>query len=363
MQVRSGRVSLTNGSNTVFGVYDLLLVGVSGSFVAGESLGFSPTGAAGVVTSWDPGAGRLSCRITSTAQPAAEDAVSQTPTLGEGTVSDVAFAPALSTSGIAPGAVFTRRRSGVTYEVQSVEGAGRLTLAGPYAGATEAEAEYSITTSFTPNAGIPYVEDGDVDVGAITRRAALRLDALLQDVLGIGLGGTFSGNARKSVRVRADENGLELFSAADRNAPSEQFTGNLAVGLQLAVIGLITPYGGIYAEPVRVVGAPTQPAFENGWTNHDDAAALRYAAGFWKQADGMTHLRGCVTKANLPDGETIFTLPAGYRPARLMVFAASEGAGNLILVGVAADGAVRKISGPTTAGAVLLDGISLRAET
>lgn len=359
MQVRDGTAVVTNGSAIVYGVYRLTLTGVTGTFTAGQTLTFTGSGAVGNTVSYADGV--LSCWITSAAQPAAADVVAQSPTSAGGTVSGVAFAPAWTTGGIAPGAIFTRQRSGVTYDVDSAQLPGKLTLAAPYAGATELGASFSITTSFTPGAGIAYVDDGDVDFAAISRRAALRIDQLLTAVLGVGLDGSLSGNALRSVRVRADENALELFEALDRLAGGT-VSGALSLASTLGVAGLLTAAGGIAAEAVRLVGAPSQPAFESGWGNHGDTVTLRYPAGFWKQADGTVHLRGCVTKAALPDAETIFTLPAGYRPARLLVFSASDAIASLVSLAVAASGAISKVAGPTASAFLLLDGISFRAE-
>jgi hypothetical protein len=63
-------------------------------------------------------------------------------------------------------------------------------------------------------------------------------------------------------------------------------------------------------EDWRVVGASGQPAFENGWTNYLNAYAV---AAFRKMPDGTVRLRGTVKSGSI--ATTIFTLPAGYRPA------------------------------------------------
>lgn len=361
MQVKDGTVVVTNGSPTVYAVNRLTLTGVTGGFSVGETLAFAPSGAAGKVTSYDASGRILSCTVTSAAQPAAGDTVTQSPTAASAAVSGFAFQPNWHLAGIAPGALFTRSRSGVVYEVGSVA-ASKVTLASNYAGFTESEVAFSISTSFTPNASIPYVEDGDVDFPAITKRAALRIDALLTAVLGVGLTGSFSGNALKSVRVRQDENGLELFEAADARATAAYFSHNLTVSQQLTAFGLLTAFGGIYSETVRLVGGVGQPAFENGWANHGDSVSVRYPAGFWKQADGLVHVRGCIWKSALPVGETIFTLPAGYRPTRLLGVQTSDAAGAPVGFEIGADGAVKKVAGSTSATFLLLDGISFRGE-
>jgi len=98
------------------------------------------------------------------------------------------------------------------------------------------------------------------------------------------------------------------------------------------------------AEPVRLVGATGEPDFQSGYA---PAGGTNLAPGFWKLA-GMVWLQGTAT------GEpgTVFTLPAGYRPA---------GTANFGAVKVEADGDV--VVTTTGGGPVPLpfDGIAFRA--
>jgi len=359
MQVRDGTVVVTNGSPIVYGIYRLTLTGVTGAAVADEALIFTGSGAVGKTASYADGV--LSCWITSSAQPAALDVVAQSPTAFGGTVSGIAFAPAWGTSGIPTGSIFVRSRSGVTYDVASVDAPGKLTLSGNYVGATERAVPFSITTSFTPGAGIAYVDNGDLDFAVISKRGALRIDQLVTAVLGVGLDGSMNEGALQSVRVRADENALELFTALDV-ATGGTISGPVTISNTLVVSGAITATGGVLTEAVRVVGLPNQPVFENSWDNHGDSVTLRYGAGFWKQADGTVHLRGAITKTDLPNNETIFILPAGYRPSRLLTFTTTDDVGSIFSVSVASTGAVSKTGGSIVLALLLLDGIAFRAE-
>jgi hypothetical protein len=92
------------------------------------------------------------------------------------------------------------------------------------------------------------------------------------------------------------------------------------------------------AEPVRLVGAAGEPPFGAGYA---PAGGADLAPGFWKLA-GMVWLQGSAAGP----GGTIFTLPAGYRPA---------GTAHFGTVTVAADGGV------TALGDAALDGIAFRA--
>lgn len=57
------------------------------------------------------------------------------------------------------------------------------------------------------------------------------------------------------------------------------------------------------------VDASGEPAFENSWANYGSGYQ---SARFIKDASGVVHLSGVVASGTVP--ETIFTLPAGYRP-------------------------------------------------
>ena len=60
------------------------------------------------------------------------------------------------------------------------------------------------------------------------------------------------------------------------------------------------------------MGAPGEPAFENGWANFPAFAPL----SFYKDRLGYVHVQGDV-RHDMTNGcgTVIFTLPAGYRPA------------------------------------------------
>lgn len=61
------------------------------------------------------------------------------------------------------------------------------------------------------------------------------------------------------------------------------------------------------------VGAVGEPAFQNAWVNFLQGEA---PVTFYKDPDGIVHLRGLAMSGTLANGTTgtIFTLPAGYRP-------------------------------------------------
>lgn len=63
-------------------------------------------------------------------------------------------------------------------------------------------------------------------------------------------------------------------------------------------------------EDWHIVGTPGEPAFQNGWINHDSSYYPTVA--FRKDPYGMVHLRG-MPRSGTVDSD-IFTLPVGYRP-------------------------------------------------
>jgi hypothetical protein len=134
------------------------------------------------------------------------------------------------------------------------------------------------------------------------------------------------------------------------------------------------------SENWHLIGAAGEPAFQHGWQNRGGADS---PAGFYKDHDGIVHLRGEVV-----DGSTnnsIFQLPAGYRPAsgKGIVVAAACQCQTTVVVGAnsgtvmlpsaavtiegsgigALDGAVSVSTTVPIGNSLWLDGISFRAES
>lgn len=100
----------------------------------------------------------------------------------------------------------------------------------------------------------------------------------------------------------------------------------------------------------------TAPTFANSWVNFGGAT---HNAGYRVDDRGFVYLRG-----NVKDGSaiatTMFTLPAGYRPAATLYYAVDAN-GAYGAVSVSAAGLVAGVAGSTTR--VSLDGISFLATT
>jgi len=117
-------------------------------------------------------------------------------------------------------------------------------------------------------------------------------------------------------------------------------TGAVTIPGTQTVTGVLTATGGIAVEAVIA------PTLTNSWVNNGAAST---AAGYWKDAFGMVHLRGQINSGSA--GAAAFTLPAGYRPAKDHLF---DGLGPL--VAVYATGVVS----PSASSLTSLDGISFR---
>ena len=70
-------------------------------------------------------------------------------------------------------------------------------------------------------------------------------------------------------------------------------------------------------EAVHLVGAPGEPAFENGAHNIPVSGSVNLLPlGFYKDHEGIVHLQGIGEVGKSASGiATVFTLPAGFRPA------------------------------------------------
>jgi len=112
------------------------------------------------------------------------------------------------------------------------------------------------------------------------------------------------------------------------------------------------------SEPYREVGTPGQPQFQNGWVNYDSTAQSTVA--FYRDPLGVVHLKGQIRAGT--NGATLFTLPAGYRPAKNMVlpFTNVAGTGAVANLSITSDGRVTPFCGGGCVQAGM-DGLTFRA--
>jgi hypothetical protein len=120
-------------------------------------------------------------------------------------------------------------------------------------------------------------------------------------------------------------------------------------------------------EPIHVIGAPGEPAFQNGDTNAPSGTPgfPNTPVGFYKDHEGIVHLVG---KVAIGFEGAIFTLPPGYRPAPNTVERTLSGG-----VGIAGSGVNANVGATISEGDVFtssnspetntLSGITFRAES
>jgi hypothetical protein len=102
------------------------------------------------------------------------------------------------------------------------------------------------------------------------------------------------------------------------------------------------------------VGAPGEPAYQNGWTH--GGLSTDSTAAFFKDPLGIVHLKG-VLHSNT-GSLTAFTLPAGYAPSQGLFLPAATTPGTATLT-IEIDGSVKPLcsTAPCTVG---IDGLSFR---
>ena len=137
-QYNSGSISVEQGSQDVFGVYEIPVTNSSGTFVAGDAVTFPTSMAAGIVTAWDSNTDQLKFEITSTDQPIDEESVVST--AATGTIGGFTIRPTF-VGNISPGNLFIATDEPVAYEVASVVTRSHFALNSQYQGATLSDAD------------------------------------------------------------------------------------------------------------------------------------------------------------------------------------------------------------------------------
>lgn len=100
-------------------------------------------------------------------------------------------------------------------------------------------------------------------------------------------------------------------------------------------------------------------SFTNGWGNYGSSYNT---AGYFKDSQGIVHLKGLVKGGTIGGSSTIFTLPVGYRPAkRELQIVASHPNGSVGRCDILSNGQVLAYHG--NSGWFSLDGITFKADT
>jgi hypothetical protein len=94
--------------------------------------------------------------------------------------------------------------------------------------------------------------------------------------------------------------------------------GHIRVGTNLSIDGdgVLSASGGSILESPHYVGEAGEPVFNGGvWSNFN--AATHENLQFWKDANGVVTIVGSIKAAPATQNGTIWTMPSGYRPAKI----------------------------------------------
>lgn len=141
-------------------------------------------------------------------------------------------------------------------------------------------------------------------------------------------------------RIGASDLGLSLagVKALEFTATTTTVSSALTVTGALTVSGAASVTGAVtVSSAIGNLVAVTTPSVGADLTS----GAGSLAAGYWRDAVGVVHLRGTAT-TNAGGAETLFTLPVGSRPLATRSYAtfATDGSGSAVVVSVASTGAV-----------------------
>jgi hypothetical protein len=138
-------------------------------------------------------------------------------------------------------------------------------------------------------------------------------------------------------------------------APGLSVAGAATAANSLALAGRgADSFASSQLEPVHLVNAAGEPAFENGWAN---LSAEEGFVGFWKDPFGLVHLRGAAFHSG-EGGASAFVLPPSFRPTDVVSMPAGIGGGAVVTVET--NGAVKPFCPGAGTCAAGLDGTAFR---
>jgi hypothetical protein len=184
-----------------------------------------------------------------------------------------------------------------------------------------------------------YVAGGAVGVGTPAPRASL-------DVVGGTTTAAFRRGWGNWIELwKTDVNPNSAWFIHSPQAPNSALTIGFFDGTNILWGRLTLAPDGVLTVPSIACEPRQVPAFASGWGDYAGWSPVR----FYKDPFGIVHLEGLATKhSGTPvGGETILTLPVGYRPSAALIFAVHAGEPNGVgRVDVHPDGRVVFTSGP-----------------
>ena len=110
------------------------------------------------------------------------------------------------------------------------------------------------------------------------------------------------------------------------------------------------------SEAWHEIGAPGEPAFQNGWSNESPSSET--TAAYYKDPLGVVHLKGLITGGA---SSTIYTLPVGYRSSKNGCWVAWRN-GAIAYICFLSNGDIAQTGGSSTS-SMLTDGLTFRADS
>lgn len=135
------------------------------------------------------------------------------------------------------------------------------------------------------------------------------------------------------------------------------------LGQQLAeaVEAVLSGSAGVAISPTSITNpAKIAVTYQNSWV---DWGAPYQGARYWRDKNGVVHIDGLIKSGSVTATATIFTLPAGYRPAANLIFMVGSGAGFAASrLDVLPSGAVQVGAAGWSNSLASISGVSFKAE-
>lgn len=207
--------------------------------------------------------------------------------------------------------------------------------------------------------------------GHVTLRGAVKSGALTAVMFTLPVGYRPPAALRFAVEANSAYGQVTVFP----NGEVKQYVGsNVLVDLasiefdtdsvtELSVLVVGAAQAAVPMDTWHTVGAAGEPAFTGTWVNFDPPGATARLARFTKDPLGRVHLTGFLKSG--ANGTGAFTLPVGYRPARLSVIHNPGAVGGSAQIEINSAGvvAITNLGTATTAAFVSLDGVYFDTES
>lgn len=230
-----------------------------------------------------------------------------------------------------------------------------------YPGSAPSTLDLRVVLTAVNKAGVPDIGDSALNINRnITHNGELVIEPLAADfyaTAGQKIGFVCIQTSGSPASLGVLSFGIARFGAGPAGAqgPKGDVGGNATVAM----------------DNVHYVGGSGEPAFQNGWVNYDNGAAVpgsitQRSASFRKDPLGKVSLFGTIRSG--ANGTVVFTLPSGYWPkagSKAFTVFAAGGAG-YVDVGGNGNGTVTVFNltaGTNVAGYVFLDGVEFDTET